>query len=75
MFVAVGAEEQGLLGSKYLAENPIVPNGKLAALVNIDGINFLGPTRDVQVIGLGKSSMDALVEAARLQAIQAASSP
>ncbi|MFO0011355.1 MAG: M20/M25/M40 family metallo-hydrolase [Planctomycetota bacterium] len=64
MFAAVGAEEQGLLGSKYLAENPVVPNGKLAALVNIDGINFLGPTRDVQVIGLGKSSMDALVEAA-----------
>jgi Zn-dependent M28 family amino/carboxypeptidase len=30
----------------------------------MDGINFLGPTRDVQVIGLGKSSMDALVEAA-----------
>jgi Zn-dependent M28 family amino/carboxypeptidase len=64
MFAAVGAEEQGLLGSKYLAENPVVPNGKLAALVNMDGINFLGPTRDVQVIGLGKSSMDALVEAA-----------
>lgn len=42
----------------------MVPNGKLAALVNIDGINFLGPTRDVQVIGLGKSSMDALVEGA-----------
>jgi Zn-dependent M28 family amino/carboxypeptidase len=64
MFAAVGAEEQGLLGSKFLAENPVVPNGKLSALVNIDGINFLGPTRDVQVIGLGKSSMDALVEAA-----------
>jgi Zn-dependent M28 family amino/carboxypeptidase len=64
LFAAVGAEEQGLLGSKYLAENPVVPNGKLAALINMDGINFLGPTRDVQVIGLGKSSMDALVEAA-----------
>jgi Zn-dependent M28 family amino/carboxypeptidase len=64
MFAAVGAEEQGLLGSRFLAEQPIVPNGKLAALVNIDGINFLGPTRDVQVIGLGKSTMDALVEAA-----------
>ncbi|MFN9605391.1 MAG: M28 family peptidase [Planctomycetota bacterium] len=36
----------------------------LAALVNIDGIKLLGPTRDVQVIGLGKSTMDALVEAA-----------
>jgi hypothetical protein len=64
MFAAVGAEEQGLLGSRFLAEQPVVPNGKLAALVNIDGINFLGPTRDVQVIGLGKSSLDSLVEAA-----------
>ncbi len=64
LFAAVGAEEQGLLGSKFMAENPPIPNGKLAALVNMDGINFLGPTRDVQVIGLGKSSMDALVSAA-----------
>lgn len=64
LFAAVGAEEQGLLGSKYLAEHPPIPNGKLAALINMDGINFLGPTRDVQVIGLGKSSMDALVQAA-----------
>lgn len=62
LFAAVGAEEQGLLGSKYFAENPPVPNGKQAAVVNIDGINFLGPTRDVQVVGLGKSSLDALVE-------------
>ena len=64
LFAAVGAEEQGLLGSKYLAENPPIPNGKLSALINIDGINFLGPTRDVQVIGLGKSSLDQWVQSA-----------
>ena len=64
LFAAVGAEEQGLLGSKYLAEHPPIPNGKLSALINIDGINFLGPTKDVQAIGLGKSSMDALVQSA-----------
>ncbi|MFM7518041.1 MAG: M20/M25/M40 family metallo-hydrolase [Pirellula sp.] len=64
LFAAVGAEEQGLLGSRYLAENPPIPNGKLSALINIDGINFLGPTRDVQVIGLGKSSLDNLVHSA-----------
>lgn len=64
LFAAVGAEEQGLLGSRYLAENPPIPNGKLSALINIDGINFLGPTRDVQVIGLGKSSLDNLVQSA-----------
>jgi len=64
LFAAVGAEEQGLLGSKYLAEHPPIPNGRLSALVNMDGMNFLGPTRDVQVIGLGKSTMDTLVSAA-----------
>jgi Zn-dependent M28 family amino/carboxypeptidase len=62
LFTAVGAEEQGLLGSKYFAENPPVPNGKQSAVVNIDGINFLGPTRDVQVVGFGKSSLDSLVD-------------
>lgn len=61
LFAAVGAEEQGLLGSLYLAQHPPIPNGKLAAVVNMDGINFLGPTRDVNVIGFGKSSLDQLV--------------
>jgi Zn-dependent M28 family amino/carboxypeptidase len=61
VFAAVGAEEQGLLGSKYFAEHPPVPNGKQSAVVNIDGINFLGPTKDVNVIGFGKSSLDKLV--------------
>jgi len=62
LFVAVGAEEQGLLGSKYFAQNPPVPNGKLAGVINMDGVNFLGPTQDVHVIGLGKSSFDSLVQ-------------
>jgi Zn-dependent M28 family amino/carboxypeptidase len=62
IFAAVGAEEQGLLGSKYYAAHPLVPNGKLSAVVNIDGINFLGKTKDVNVIGAGKSSLDRLVE-------------
>lgn len=64
LFAAVGAEEQGLLGSKYFAANPSVPAGSMAAVINIDGINFLGRTRDVNVIGLGKSSLDALVKQA-----------
>jgi Zn-dependent M28 family amino/carboxypeptidase len=61
LFAAVGAEEQGLLGSRYFAEHPPVPNGKLSAVVNIDGVNFLGISRDVQVVGFGKSSLDDLV--------------
>jgi Peptidase family M28/PA domain len=63
LFAAVGAEEQGLLGSLYLAEHPPTPAGNLAAVINIDGVNIIGPTRDVNVIGLGKSSLDELVEA------------
>ncbi|MCA9214815.1 MAG: M28 family peptidase [Planctomycetales bacterium] len=62
MFAAVGAEEQGLLGSLHFANDPPVPAGYLAAVVNIDGLNILGKTHDVNVIGLGKSSMDTLVQ-------------
>jgi len=62
LFAAVGAEEQGLLGSLYLAQNPPLPAGNLAAVINIDGLNIIGPTRDVNVIGIGKSSLDQLVE-------------
>jgi Zn-dependent M28 family amino/carboxypeptidase len=61
LFAAVGAEEQGLLGSEYLAAHPPIQAGNLAAVVNIDGVNIIGPTRDVNVIGLGKSDLDALV--------------
>jgi Zn-dependent M28 family amino/carboxypeptidase len=41
-----------------------VPAGYLAAVLNIDGINIWGRTRDVTAIGMGKSSLDRLVEAA-----------
>jgi Zn-dependent M28 family amino/carboxypeptidase len=62
LFAAVGAEEQGLLGSAYLAQHPPLPAGYLAAVINIDGVNILGPTNDVQLIGSGKSSMDPIVQ-------------
>lgn len=61
LFAAVGAEEQGLLGSKHFAANPSVPAGAMAAVLNIDGINFLGRTHDVNVIGTGKSNLDEIV--------------
>ncbi len=62
LFAAVGAEEQGLLGSEFMAQHPPVPPGFLAVVLNIDGINILGPTRDVVVVGYGKSDMDRIVE-------------
>jgi Zn-dependent M28 family amino/carboxypeptidase len=58
IFAAVAAEEQGLLGSEYFAEHPPFPAGQLAADINIDGLNIWGRTRDVSMIGLGKSSID-----------------
>lgn len=62
LFAAVGAEEQGLLGSEFMARNPPVPAGYLAAVLNIDGVNILGRTEDVVVIGKGKSDMDPIIE-------------
>jgi Zn-dependent M28 family amino/carboxypeptidase len=58
VFLAVTAEEQGLLGSKYYAENPIYPPAKTVAVINMDAMNVLGQTKDVTVIGLGMSSLD-----------------
>lgn len=63
LFAVVGAEEQGLLGSKFMAANPPIPAGHMAAVINIDGINFLGKTRDLNLIGNGKSNLDSWVEA------------
>jgi len=58
IFAAVAAEEQGLLGSAYLAAHPPLPAGRIAADINIDGINIWGRTRDLTMVGLGKSSLD-----------------
>jgi len=63
LFAAVGAEEQGLLGSRFFAENPPLKPGKMAAVINMDGTNIIGRTHDVNVIGYGKSNLDAIVEA------------
>jgi Zn-dependent M28 family amino/carboxypeptidase len=63
LFAAVAAEEQGLLGSGYLATHPPVPAGRLAANINIDGMSIWGRTRDVPVVGLGKSSLDDWIRA------------
>jgi Zn-dependent M28 family amino/carboxypeptidase len=62
-FASVGAEEQGLLGSTFLARHPPVPAGRLAANINIDGMNVWGRTRDVAVVGLGKSTLDDWIQA------------
>ncbi|HET9157325.1 MAG TPA: M28 family peptidase [Myxococcaceae bacterium] len=63
LFAAVAAEEQGLLGSEYLARHPPVPLGRIAVDINIDGANVFGRTRDVTVIGMGKTDLDVTLRA------------
>ncbi len=68
VFVAFTAEEQGLLGSEFYARNPAIPANKTVAAVNMDGALIYGPTRDVIVVGYGKSDLeDLLATAARGQ--------
>ncbi len=59
----VGAEEAGLLGSRYYAQHPTFPPGRIAANINYDGGNINGRARDLTFIGKGKSTLDAIVEA------------
>lgn len=57
LFSFVTAEESGLLGSKYFAENAPVPVESMVANLNMDGGNLLGRTRDLNVLGDTKSSL------------------
>jgi Zn-dependent M28 family amino/carboxypeptidase len=57
-FIAVTAEEQGLLGSAYYAENPIFPPEKTVAVINIDALQSPGKMKDLTITGFGHSEMD-----------------
>ena len=61
LFLAVGAEEKGLLGAKYYAANPSIAPGKMAANINTDGLNVFGKTTDITYVGLGRSDIDDLL--------------
>jgi len=63
LFLSVTCEEQGLLGSKFYAENPIYPLNKTAAVINMDAINIFGKTKDMTIVGLGNSALDDYAEA------------
>ena len=64
VFLAVTAEESGLLGSKYYAENPVYPLAKTVAGVNMDALSIAGPAKNIIVVGKGKSQLDQYLEAA-----------
>lgn len=58
VFLSVTAEESGLLGSAYYGANPIYPHAATVGGINMDGLNIIGRTRDVTVIGAGKSELE-----------------
>jgi Zn-dependent M28 family amino/carboxypeptidase len=62
LFMAVTAEESGLLGSKYYAEHPVFPVETTVAGINIDAMNVYGPTNDVVSVGYGFSELDNILE-------------
>ena len=62
VFLAVTAEESGLLGSEYYAANPVFPLAKTVGGINMDGLNVAGRTKDVTVIGGGKSELEPMLD-------------
>jgi Zn-dependent M28 family amino/carboxypeptidase len=62
VFLAVTAEEQGLLGSEYYATHPIYPLNKTIADLNMDALGDYGETKDFAITGKGQNDLDAYVE-------------
>jgi len=64
LFMSVTAEEQGLLGSQYYSVTPIYPLAKTVANINMDGMNVMGRTKDITLVGYGASELDDYTAAA-----------
>ena len=68
LFLFVGAEEKGLLGSAYYAANPLYPLSKTVAVLNTDALGVAGRTRDFSISGTAKLDLlDLLVAQASRQ--------
>jgi Zn-dependent M28 family amino/carboxypeptidase len=63
-FIGLTAEEQGLLGALYYQQDPVFAPANTVAAINMDGINNVGPTHDIEVVGYGKSELDDMITAA-----------
>ncbi|MGL4446880.1 MAG: M28 family metallopeptidase [Shewanella sp.] len=66
-FIATTGEEQGLLGSRYYAANPIYPIAKTVAVLNLDSTNIYGKTKDFTIVGKGQSELENYLIAAAKQ--------
>ena len=58
IFLCVTAEEQGLWGSAYYAQNPVYPVAKTVANINMDGLNAFEKTNDIVIVGQGQSELE-----------------
>jgi Zn-dependent M28 family amino/carboxypeptidase len=58
ILLSVTAEEQGLWGSAYYAQNPVYPGSKTLANINMDGLNWYGKTKDIIVVGRGQNELE-----------------
>ena len=67
VFMAVTAEEKGLLGSTYYAANPLYPLSKTVGVLNTDSMGVWGPARDFSISGNAKLGLldDLVQEGAR----------
>lgn len=63
VFLAVTAEEQGLLGADYYAQSPVFPLAQTVGGINMDAFKVMGEARDVTVVGGGKSQLDEFLKA------------
>lgn len=61
MFVALTAEEKGLLGAAYMAANPLIPNADIAAVVNLDMPILTYDFEDMVAFGAEQSTLGDLV--------------
>jgi Zn-dependent M28 family amino/carboxypeptidase len=76
LFIATTAEESGLLGSEAYVRSPIVPLERTAAVVNIDGANVRGLTRDIAALGADRSDLGvAFAAAAKAESLTATGDP
>ena len=62
IFLAVTAEEQGLWGSAWYAQNPVYPAENTVANINMDGLNNLGKAKDIIIIGQGQSELEDILK-------------
>jgi Zn-dependent M28 family amino/carboxypeptidase len=76
VFVATTAEESGLLGSEAYVQRPLIPLGQTAAVLNLDVTNVRGATRDIGALGMDRSTLGPVFEAAaRAESLAVQSQP